>query len=159
MLGALPHYRVLPGFLDRTERLELETLAAAADGWQPGRQGGGYRKLPLGPSALVDRLTVRSRALCEGLRIVGSDRYLLWYPRGVGIPAHRDPALADGRAHLRLNALVSLDGPPGRLRLAGRPVVLDPGDAVLFRPDLLVHEVVPADGTRLLWSWGCNVDR
>ncbi len=83
--------------------------------WQPGRQGTGYRKLPL---------------------LLGKtwDSYLIDYPVGSYVGPHRDPV--EGKRHYRLN-----------LVLRGGDAVID-GDViwkwwkfVLFRPDLVTHQV------------------
>ncbi len=152
-------------FVDRPTRDALRALAAdPRAAWIAGRQGTGYEKLPLDvASEAIDALTAAGLtrmgewAAREGRRIVGHDRYLLRYAAGTLVPPHRDPPLADGLRHLRLNAIIVHDGGGGSLRMDGVTVPVTEGDAVIFRPDLVDHEVtVLTSGHRLVWSVGCN---
>jgi len=113
--------------------------------WQPGRQGGGYRKMRL----------VQGRWW---------DCYLIDYPVGSRVSRHRD--CVPGRSHWRLNIVVlgqcdvtvyhpyepGRDGifyaspDPPRRWLGGR--------VVLFRPDVNVHEVRPVERRRVVLSFG-----
>ncbi len=161
MLETPPWFRVLPAFLTADERTLLLGLAARSVGWRAGRQGGGYQKLPLEgvQPAWLEDLTRRCLAVCASAGPLGWDRYLLLYAPGSGVVPHHDPPLREGAVHLRLNAVVQSRGPSDRLLLEGRPVVLQERDAVVFRPDILEHEVRVAAQERLLWSFGCNLQR
>lgn len=159
MLETPPHYRMLPGFLTQGEQTFLLELAARATGWHDGRQGGGYQKLPLAgrQAGWLEELTRRCLQVCATPGLLGWDRYLLNYPPGSGVPGHRDPPLQGSALHVRLNAVVRQRGPGDRLLLAGQPITLAERDALVFRPDLLEHEVRAAPHERLLWSFGCNL--
>lgn len=161
-------YRLLPQFLNPAERAWLvdEFLSFIGEhNWQPGRQGTGYEKLPLADfaSALPDEASpdVRERvsALIErslsamGVTAIQSDAYLLRYRDGTHVPRHADPT--DEHRHLRLNAIITLPDSGGLLRLADAPIPMGLGEAVVFRPDALIHEVSPVTGTRIVWSVGC----
>ena len=127
-------------------------------GWERGRQGTGYRRLDLRARRDVPSV----EALADALSIVAPpradfhDAWLLAYDVGDFIAPHRDPPLGEGLGHFRLNVLVEA-GEGGELSLDGEPVTLAPGDAVLFRPDEVVHAVSPVlRGRRLVWSIGTN---
>jgi hypothetical protein len=153
----------MKAFLERAEIDALLTIVDSATTWERGRQGTGYEKLSLpvgrdfGPTiaALTDK-SVRALVQSIGGPMLGHDRYLIRYTDGTGVPPHRDPPLANNLRHLRLNAIISAPTTGGELRMDGaiRPLVA--GDAVIFRPDLVLHEVTPVVGRRLVWSVGCN---
>ena len=127
--------------------------------WQEGRQGTGYRKLDLRQRDLPALSAVRASALALLAPPLPDfyDEWLLQYLPGDFIPPHRDPPLADGLAHLRLNILV-LAGEGGSLFLNGEPHPLLPGEAILFRPDRVTHAVETVrSGMRLVWSLGTNL--
>lgn len=119
-------------------------LVAALDAlplrFERGRQGTGYDKADLGA---VDDVVVRD-ALERLQAVLGAppavDAWWIVYPPGSHIPAHTDPSPADGLAHVRVNLVVERS--VGGAFVAGcRAVELDVGDAVVFRPDLVVHAV------------------
>ncbi len=154
--------RVIPGFLEDETRRRLATLAdLSLDGWVRGRQETGYEKLAIPIGAVppwLDQLTMSSlAALATPSPPIGWDRYLLRYELGASVPPHIDPPLSEGRNHVRLNAVIRQSIRGGVLVLDGEEIALSEGDAVVFRPDLQSHAVTTIDdGSRLLWSIGCN---
>lgn len=113
--------------------------------WEEGRQGTGYRKMLLG---VGDRW----------------DLYLLHFPPGSSAPLHVD--VVDGKDHFRLNLrLMGEDcfqaflakGPANFRVLTKEPGLIRKflrGRLVVFRPDLLLHEVRPSDRDRYVLSLG-----
>ncbi|MCA9719211.1 MAG: 2OG-Fe(II) oxygenase [Myxococcales bacterium] len=100
--------------------------------WQPGRQGTGYWKLRL-------------------LALRRLDLYLLRFPPGSRVPAHRD-AVPEGR-HLRLNLVLVPARRGGEFRCPA--ALIDRPRIKLFRSDLHAHEVTPVEeGTRWVLSCG-----
>ena len=80
--------------------------------------------------------------------------YLLRYPTGAYIPAHRDVRTKKRMFHL----IVTLTRPPGGVFISEN-VLFKWGPFVLFRPDLSTHSVTPVlKGTRyvLLIGWALN---
>jgi hypothetical protein len=149
--------RRLPAFLAPAARRALRDRAATATGWEAGRQGSGYHKLPLRDAGRADpvleMLLVQAR-VALGVEIIDWDAYLLRYPEGSSVPPHRDSA--EGGRHLRLNALIAAgERGTGELRLEGKVFELAPGDAVVFRSDQITHQVSPVVGERLVLSVGC----
>ncbi len=142
----------------------LRELCALADspGWQAGRQGTGYDKLPIDESALR---TAGRRLLANSLAELGDppegwwDCWLLRYLPGAHVPPHRDPA-REGCVHLRLNLMVAAPAAGGGLVIDGEDVPLAVGEAVVFRPDESAHQVARVErGTRLVWSVGANLPK
>jgi hypothetical protein len=151
------HHQLLGAFLQKDEQQALRALHDERRGqYQAGRQETGYMKLPLRDEPQLVPLVARSLAVLE--TDVDSplwDAYLLFYPAGSAIPAHTDPAAPD-HTHHRLNALVIAPPSGGALALLGQVVPLFVGDAVVFRPDEVKHEVsAVVGGERLVWSVGC----
>ncbi len=121
---------------------------------EPGRQGTGYRKL-----FMKDHHKEVAQC-CRTLLGVEPDNdfwdvYILAYPEGAYIPPHRDEATAFGKRHHRVNVLIQ-EAEGGVLKVDGKVVPLEEGDAIVFEPDVEEHEVsVVTKGTRLVWSVGC----
>jgi hypothetical protein len=152
-------WRVVRGFLTADEREQLSRRYGDR-GWERGRQETGYLKSAVEVAdPLFAALIARSLAtLYPGPRH-GHDAWLLRYPDGASIPPHVDPPLAAGARHARLNAIIAAPPAGGVLRLDGEVVELAPGDAVVFRPDRVRHEVSAVrGGERWVWSVGCNHD-
>lgn len=150
--------RILHGFLSPRERMAIAALArsgAKRGAFEPGRQGTGYEKLDVRELPAAERLIRRCvKELGDPLLF---DAWLLRYPVGSEIPVHTDPP-APGLHHVRLNAL-AITGSGGVLYIDGAEVPLDGGDAYLFRPDLMRHQVTRVEqNERLMWSVGANVD-
>lgn len=104
-------------------------------GWTPGRQGSGYLKFKL--CALEPYF----------------DAYILRYPTGSQIPAHRDPV--EGRAHYRLNLVLWRPTVGGEFQCHSS--IFQGSRVTLFRPDLHVHSVSPIqEGSRLVLSLGMS---
>lgn len=145
--------RSIPGFLTPRERVVLLNVAKRTT-WEPGRQGTGYEKLNVLGDVACMRLV--KRAAKELFEPELMDAWLLRYPVGSDIPAHTDAAI-DGMCHVRLNALV-LGSLGGLLYLDGAEQIFDEGDALVFRPDLVRHQVTPVErNARLVFSVGANV--
>jgi hypothetical protein len=152
-------WRVVRGFLSAADCAVLGAMCAAGDRtWDPGRQDTGYLKSGLDRSnpylaALIERSLA---TLYPGDRL-GSDAWLLRYPDGSSIPPHVDPPLTDGARHARLNAIIAQPPRGGELRFDGVAIDLVAGDAVVFYPDRVHHQVsAVAGGERWIWSVGCN---
>lgn len=157
--GVSTETRRFPAFLAPAARAVLAALAERTEsGWEPGRQGTGYEKLPL-RGALADREATLAPLLVQarvslGVEPTDWDAYLLRFPEGSHVPPHRDPS--SGGRHLRLNTLVRAAAPgTGELRLEGQVFDLAEGDAVRFRSDAVTHQVSRVEGERLVFSVGC----
>lgn len=148
----MKHCRVVKGFLTLEER---DLLRAAADlvVWESGRQRTGYEKA----SIQLDAFQAKCLVALGVPSNTGHDSYLLRYQTGAFIPAHKDDA-PFGFEHHRINVLLQA-GEGGELRIGGELISLDELDAVVFRPDLLLHEVsAVGKGCRLLASVGVLVE-
>ena len=85
----------------------------------------------------------------------GSDAYFLRCGPGVSVPPHTDPSRPELEHH-RLNVVLSTAHEGGDVTIDGEKVEWEPGDALIFRPDLSNHEVSTVkSGQRLIWSVGC----
>lgn len=147
------HVRMLPKWLTAHEQAHLDNHTPS-DGWEPGRQGGGYHKRNIENLRPMRRIVVR--ALAELGEPTLYDAWLMRYPSGSSIPPHIDPQIS-GMQHVRLNAIINR-GFGGLLRVSEVDLPLDEGDAYIFRPDLVKHEVgIIETGTRLVLSVGANV--
>lgn len=144
--------RVERAFLDAGER---GALRAFADGlvFVSGRQGTGYEKCDVAGRAEVGALVARALSALGVAADAPHDVWIIRYATGTAIPPHRDP-VAPGKEHHRLNAIVAgADG--GDVLVEGTPVALTEGDAYVFRPDAMEHEVtLVRGGTRLVFSVG-----
>jgi hypothetical protein len=151
--------RVVRAAVDRDA---VAALVAAVDArplsFTGGRQGGGYQKATL--DDLVDVVGIGG-PLQQLAALLGAplavDRYWLVYPMGSSIAAHTDPSPADGLVHLRANLVVDV-AEGGAFEADGAIIELGIGDAVVFRPDLVVHQVTRVTrGTRRVLSVGTIV--
>ncbi len=146
-------HRVVPGFLTPRERVVLLTVARK-EGFEPGRLGTGYERKSVLEHLACERLIKRASVLLGAPLLV--DAWLLRYPVGSEIPSHLDPPI-EGMCHVRMNALV-LAGAGGLLYLDGAEAQFDEGDAQLFRPDVVRHQVTRVErNPRLVFSVGANV--
>lgn len=144
--------------------------ARSSPEWVRGRQDGGYLILPIPPDQDAPKwmgdLTRRSLKLLRESPLCGQasldpgheflawDRYLIHYPEGAAIPEHTDP-VPEGQRHIRLNAQFGPVMEGGVFHLCGAAIPMNPGDAVIFRPDRDVHSVTQVtQGERWLWSVG-----
>jgi len=121
-----------------------------------GRQATGYDKADLvaaaGRDATVDVAVAQLVAVLG--RPAAYDAWWLSYPDGSHIPPHTDESPAPGLAHVRVNVVITKDG-GGVLRCDDQVVDLAVGDAVVFRPDVVVHAVSAVVGApRLVLSVG-----
>lgn len=150
----MTHYRTLPSWLSPRERVAL-AVVAKRDDWQPGSLGSGYQNLDLMGDVATLRLV--RRALNELGDPLVFDAKLVRFPVGSTLPAHTDE-LVLGRCQVQLQALVVGSG-GGQWYLGGEEVPLGDGDAVLFRPDLLRHQLTAVEGnTRVVLSVSAEVD-
>lgn len=95
--------------------------------WQPGRQGTGYRKLPI-------------------FQISFADMYLIHYPVGAYVPTHTD--VVEGKKHYRLNIILwGEDNFQGQTLFSTKRIKF-------FRPDLTPHNVDKVTKNRLVLSLG-----
>ncbi len=146
-------YRTLPGWLTPRERVALNVVARRS-GWQPGSKGTGYQKLELMGDVTTLRLVRRALEALGGPEQF--DASLVRYPIGCAMPAHVDAA-TPGLCHVRLQAL-ALASAGGLYYLGGEEVPLDDGDAVLFRPDELKHQLTAVEcNPRMVLSVGAEV--
>jgi len=159
--GAASEWRIARHFLAGAELDHLRGLCAQRDReWDRGRQDTGYQKSAVDPDdPAIAALIARSlTTLYPGPRH-GHDAWLLRYPEGSDIPPHVDPPLRDRARHARLNAVIAAPPAGGLLALDGVEVALAVGDAVVFYPDRVRHEVsAVTGGERWIWSVGCNHD-
>jgi hypothetical protein len=118
----------------------VAALGAMPLRFERGRQGTGYDKADLTQvrDPIVVDVVARIRALLGAPPAI--DAWWIVYPPGSHIPAHIDPSPADGLAHVRANLIVERSI-GGAFVADCRAVDLDVGDAVVFRPDVVVHAV------------------
>lgn len=103
--------------------------------WQKGRLSTRYEKM----------------LLLDGRWPVGFDVYLLRYPEGSEVPAHRDP-VPDHR-HYRLNLILRKAGVGGEFEC--ERVIFGTKRLKIFRPDLEEHRVMKVlRGRRYVLSIG-----
>lgn len=148
------HARTLPGWLSPRERVAL-AVVAKREGWLPGSMGGGYQKLDLMGDIATLRLVRRALEALGGPLVFHAALHR--YPIGSTLPAHvGEPA--PGRCQVQLHALVVGSG-GGLFYLGGEEVPLDDGDAALFRPELLKHQLTAVEGNaRLVFSVGAELE-
>jgi hypothetical protein len=97
--------------------------------WEMGRQGTGYRKLPLFQS-----------------KKLSCDAWLIDYPPDTHIPTHTDPV--SGKKHFRLNILLwGQDNFRGKTIFSSKRIKL-------FRPDISPHSVERVASRRIIFSIG-----
>lgn len=181
-------YRRLHFFLTVKEQQLLQDLAAELDdGWTSGRQGSGYFKLDL--TALIDDADYTGRTWLSklasksfealndchlpdvdsrGLPVwTRRDAWLIYYPDGVGVPRHRDPA-PPGMMHVRLNAVAQAPTGGGGLVIYKDPdeytemtnsLYIEDGGGVIFSPSEVDHSVDPPTAGRLVFSVGSLIRR
>lgn len=103
--------------------------------WQKGRQGSGYSKMLLGTLMWP----------------IPWDCYLIYYPKGVGIPPHQDKV--DKGAHYRLNLILWKPVLGGEFKC--EKSIFSSNRIKLFRPDQELHSVTPIEqGNRWVLSLG-----
>lgn len=96
--------------------------------WEQGRQGTGYLK----------------KLLLQGFWF---DLWLLKYPAGTWIPTHVDKV--PQKRHYRLNIVLK-----GSWRAYRGEALFKLGPVVLFRPDIMPHNVATIDKERIVLSFG-----
>lgn len=150
--------RLIRQFLEPIQREYL--LRLAYDDyriWTAGSHGTGYVHTPVVDDYALAPLIQRSLACITPEEILVKDVYLIRYDNGASIPLHKDPPLADGMRHGRLNALLSAPVEGGVfMHGAFSPQLMLVRDAVVFQPDVEEHGLTPLRGERLIWSVGCN---
>lgn len=139
-------------FLSASDITNLKVFASTAV-FQSGRQETGYEKAAVDQDLFQD---LKKRSL-EALGVpldTKHDCYLIRYPEGSCIPKHKDDA-PFGLEHHRLNAMIQNCVWGGELWVDLELIKFRTSDAVVFRPDVLEHEVTEImAGERLLWSVG-----
>jgi hypothetical protein len=147
---------IIRDFISLSFRQVCIAIASKANHWAPGRQGTGYEKLDLKTCKPVEPI-VRSAMWILGVTADYGfwDAYLLRYPDMAFIPKHRDEAGMFGMEHYRINALVKPATLGGLLIMEGATIMIEPGDAIVFRPDVEEHEVTQCRDERLVLSVGC----
>jgi hypothetical protein len=139
--GATSRVAVVRRFLSPADCARLvAALDALPLGFERGRQGTGYDKADLTDvsAPVVVDVVAQVRALLGEPPAI--DAWWIVYPPGSHIPAHTDPSPADGLAHVRVNLIVERSV-GGAFVADCRAVDVDVGDAVVFRPDVVVHAV------------------
>lgn len=107
--------------------------------WQRGRQNSGYDKM----------------LLCGALWPIKFDAYLLRFPEGSEVPAHRD-TVKEGK-HYRLNLIVKKAQQGGEFIC--NDAIYSSSRIKLFRPDLCEHQVSKViKGNRYLLSIGWVIE-
>lgn len=176
----VPHYQVINNFLTYTNLEELLQVfeSVPEDRWVPGRQGTGYLKYEI--THHTDELYFtyvlwalqylgyispggnkkELRETDEHLSREGDgprwDAWLMKMPDGAYIHPHTDPCPFDAGEHHRLNMCIRAAERGGRFSIEGEPVNVHTGEAILFRPDAMRHEVSMVSGAdRLMISVGC----
>jgi hypothetical protein len=131
--------------------LEVDALSALWEqikplGWVVRRnQRRAYHFTPAG-AAPADLL---ARALRRLGMVARFDSFFLHYDDGDSCPPHRDR-----RSRRRLNVLLRAPTAGGILVIEHQPIEMGVGDAVVFEPQRLLHEVTRVHGERLIWSVG-----
>lgn len=104
--------------------------------WVEGRQGSGYKKMPL----------------LTALFPVPFDLYLLHFPEGTSIPEHTDK-VDTGFRHYRLNIIVKKSEAGGEF--ISEKNIINFSRVKFFRPDLYKHSVTRVmGGSRIVLSFG-----
>ncbi len=148
---------IIPYFLAPDEVQLLRIRADATTRWEFGRQGTGYEKSDMKP--LLRGNTTFDTIAGRALHLLGPDdgnwdMWLLRYPKGSCVPPHRDEAVF-GLRHKRINAMLTLPEYGGHFIADGERVDLRVGDAVMFYPDSVTHEVTKVvTDSRLVLSIG-----
>lgn len=168
---------ILKQFLGPATREALVKLADRRSvAWELGRRNTGYEKYRLDDwnmylgtrllvpntfKALVECLWQRALHVLGAEKNHGQDVFLLRYPTGAWIDPHTDGSEDDADTDydlIRLNAVVEAADAGGELLIRGRPVRLEPGDAVIFYADRWKHAVTKVEqGRRLVFTAGAFV--
>lgn len=169
------HALVTKNFFNTRLLTNLNKMVAAIPGrfWQPGRQGGNYDKVlmmdagkdgfvnPWCPS--ISQVWFLSGAIQRCLSefakigtILAWDCYFIRYKCQGYIEPHTDPHPSG--QHWRMNTLITKSDPVGgKFVVAGTPVYMDKGDAVLWRPDISEHWLTECTTNRFIFSVGCVI--
>lgn len=104
--------------------------------WISGRQGGGYSKMLIIPLWLSTLMKI--------------DIYFLYFPTGVEVKKHKDPA-KEGFKHYRMNITLWNSG-NNRMYILGP--IKRAWRVEIFRPDSYEHGLRPVTGNLLMLSIG-----
>lgn len=150
-------YRLIPGFISRSDTEHLLKLALGrklwlhnnpngdVGAWLPERED--FVDFVLEHAIIHSRLEMGERPVADG------DVIFLKYPEGGGIGPHKDKHL-HGR-HLRCGILLQRPQMGGVLFIGNEEVLMEPGDAVIYRADEAEHWVTTAiQGERYLLTVG-----
>lgn len=107
--------------------------------WIPGRQAGGYAKLPLIPQAISKFFSI--------------DAYLLQFPVGCKVKGHKDPVEV-GYKHFRMN--ITLVGDPTDKMYIDGPIKRWWRFEV-FEPGQYFHGLHPIKKKMYMLSFGCKI--
>lgn len=138
----------------------LNRLAEVESGWMDGRQATGYQILPISQMVECQDIIRRCKRALNAEKAEHWDAYLIKYTDGTFVPPHKDPAEISNMRHTRINTLLKRPDSGGEFKLHETPhgtyssAKHQEGDAIIFYPDKLVHEVTKVEGTRLVLSVG-----
>ena len=161
--GGAESYQVLFGFISPEVTAELHAIYrdAPETAWLTGqRVAQGYSRLDLHKwpvsSTLREFIGYARQSMVDAVGGAPEeyDCWLLRYLAGGNIPDHVDPVTHVPAARYRLNVLLTPPATSGQLWVAGRPVGMEQGDAVLFSSGTLMHRVDPVPEFRLVLSLG-----
>lgn len=155
-----PEYQLIHRFLTPKDISELlkYTDCLVEEDFDIGRLGTKYEKVNIThrKDSHLEQLTDLARRTLTSRTIKEWDAWLLCMPDGSWIPPHVD--LSPSGEHKRLNACIQASNRGGVFGIEGRQVVIDPGVAIIFRPDILRHEVSMTVGRpRWMLSVGVTV--
>lgn len=142
-----PEYTLIHRFLtpeDITKFLQYIDMLVESD-YQPGRLGSGYEKVNIKAwtDDFFEMIKERARRTITSKPIKTWDAWLICMPDSSWINPHVD--ICSGEHH-RLNACIQSSDRGGAFSIEGQQVVIPPGCAIVFRPDLMRHEVSMAVG-------------
>jgi len=160
----VPHYQKINSFIqyDWIDKLIGTFYQVPKDRWQPGRQGTGYLKYEITSHKDEWYYSLVMAALGHlGYTPSESEepRFDAWFmrmPDGAYIHPHTDPCPFDAGEHHRLNMCIRSAERGGNFSIEGQQIPIHTGEALLFRPDAMRHEVSMVSGAdRLMISVGC----
>ena len=164
---AVPLYQLINNYIMYSDLEKLiEVFDSLPDSkWQDGRQGTGYKKYEI--TKHYDEW-YHKRYVVNALNYLGYskaaqdldggrwDAWLMKMPDGAYIHPHTDPCPFDAGSHHRFNMCVRPAERGGHFSIEGEHVPVHTGEAIIFRPDAMRHEVSMVSGRdRLMISVGC----
>jgi Rps23 Pro-64 3,4-dihydroxylase Tpa1-like proline 4-hydroxylase len=122
-----------------------------------GRQGTGYLVTPVVDRPDFEQIINDALSYLAVTDKEKMDAYLLKYPDGSYIASHLDTSSMFGKRHIRLNCLVKKATSGGELIVREERIDLEVGDAYIFHPDEMEHQVTPVVGERLIFTVGALI--